>query len=330
MCACVRVHVHVCVCVRVCACVYVHAVQNWRVKQLANFLTKKWCAERCDKELQRCTVERAFGDDCLVWCTNWRCNQVQEEEEQTEKEAKKIDPFSVGLVVVSLCGEMYTLFTICTWLGGKNPNLDEREQEELTLRKQEEGLDRQLDKERRDYAAEPTTEGKESEWQSQWSAWNSKISDHKSTMRIYEEELHDHEFRTERLKEELREAQERIEREMKVKWNVDHSVDLLAVKRQRKRLLKNAPTAAACHFRIAMTRTYTWITPWMPHVSAPGTPVLTRALCARSQEKHMAEIRRNGSKFQPFSWTLTETEMEHRHARYRQQHSGYTRLQPPR
>jgi hypothetical protein len=195
VCACVRVHVHVCVHVCVCArareCVHVHAVQNWRVKQLANFFTKKWCAERCDKELQRCTVERAFGDDCLEWCTNWRCNKVQEEEEQAEKEAKTIDPYSLGLVVVSLCGEMYTLFTICTWLGGKNPNLDEREQEELTLRKQEEGLDRQLDKERRDYAAEPTTEGKESEWQSQWSAWKNKIWYHEAQMRYAKEQLRD-------------------------------------------------------------------------------------------------------------------------------------------
>jgi hypothetical protein len=192
VCACVRVHVcvHVCVCVRARACVHVHAVQNWRVKQLANFFTKKWCAVRCDKELQRCTVERAFGDDCLKWCTNWRCNKVQEEEEQAEKEAKTIDPYSLVLVVVSLCGEMYTLFTICTWLGGKNPSLDEREQEELTLREQEEGLRRQLDKERRDYFAEPTTEGKEREWESQW-------SDHYKQKMHHEERLEYHENRLE-------------------------------------------------------------------------------------------------------------------------------------
>ena len=118
MCACA------CVCVCVCTCVHVHAVQNWRVKQISKKITKKWCAERCDKEKGLCTGDRVFTD-CRKWCTNWRCSKVEQEEEQTEEEIRKIPPFTVACVVVSILSELFTLWILNAWVKNNSHRFSE-------------------------------------------------------------------------------------------------------------------------------------------------------------------------------------------------------------
>jgi hypothetical protein len=94
-------------------CVHVHAVQNCESD------CKNWNAVRCDETLNNrgCDAITANGDNCRKFCTSWRCDK----EKQEYNQAKKIPPFSVAFVVLSVLCESAIIISICNW-GSQSDN----------------------------------------------------------------------------------------------------------------------------------------------------------------------------------------------------------------